>query len=473
MKKMIQCAAAAVVLLLIVTGAGLAVSRVPEREKDAGDSVSGVTVEDYGEPDLEDLKEHGLDAFETTLPVLYIDTGGHRITKENKIWASLAVLEASEDGRERSILEKPDGQAPITIKYRGASSYSQFDKMQYRIKFYKKEGSSKAKDYELLGMGSNSEWVLNGPFLDKTLLRNRLVYGLGREIFEWAPDSRYVELFVDGKYQGVYLAVEPVTNGESRLRLSEFGLLSGETPYIVKRDRVGTEEDPLEVYGKYSGKTNNDLYIEYPTSGRLTEEQRSWIEKDISAFEEVLYGDDFADPETGYAAYIDVDDFVDYVILNEVFMNYDAGNLSTYVYKELGGKLQIAIWDYNNCLDNYQWFAQDFSEFCMTGNAWFSRLLEDRSFVEKVVSRYGKLREGVLSQEHIYERIAAYQAELGDAVGRNFAVWGYSFGLNLLTGENRDLESYEEAMEQLYTALDLRFEFLDSHMKDLYANCVN
>ena len=48
MKKMIQCAAAAVVLLLIVTGAGLAVSRVPEREKDAGDSVSGVTVEDYG-----------------------------------------------------------------------------------------------------------------------------------------------------------------------------------------------------------------------------------------------------------------------------------------------------------------------------------------------------------------------------------------------------------------------------------------
>ena len=164
---------------------------------------------------------------------------------------------------------------------------------------------------------------------------------------------------------------------------------------------------------------------------------------------------------------------MDYVILNEVFMNYDAGNLSTYVYKELGGKLQIAIWDYNNCLDNYQWFAQDFSEFCMTGNAWFSRLLEDRSFVEKVVSRYGKLREGVLSQEHIYERIAAYQAELGDAVGRNFAVWGYSFGLNLLTGENRDLESYEEAMEQLYTALDLRFEFLDSHMKDLYANCVN
>ena len=49
--------------------------------------------------------------------------------------------------------------------------------------------------------------------------------------------ARFVELFVDGEYQGVYLAVEPVTNGESRLRLSKFGLLSGETAYIVSRDR--------------------------------------------------------------------------------------------------------------------------------------------------------------------------------------------------------------------------------------------
>ena len=48
----------------------------------------------------EQFREHGLDAFETTLPVLYIDTGGHRITKENKIWASLAVLEKAYAGRQ-------------------------------------------------------------------------------------------------------------------------------------------------------------------------------------------------------------------------------------------------------------------------------------------------------------------------------------------------------------------------------------
>ena len=116
---------------------------------------------------------------------------------------------------------------------------SEFDKKQYRIKFYKNKKDS-AKKVSLAGMGANSEWVLNGPYLDKTLIRNKLVYDLARELNGWAPDTRFVELFVDGEYQGVYLAVEPVTNGESRLRLSEFGLLSGETAYIVNRDRIDT-----------------------------------------------------------------------------------------------------------------------------------------------------------------------------------------------------------------------------------------
>ena len=252
---------------------------------------------DWVKPKKDDLEYYGIGAFETNLPVVHISTDGQRISKENKIWAKVAVTDADENGKPRSIMETPDWEAAIMLNYRGASSYSWFDKKQYRMKFYKKQGSDKAKDYEFLGMGKNSEWVLNGPFLDKTMVRNRLVYGLGREIFEWAPDCRYLELFVDGEYQGVYLAVEPVTNGESRLRLCEFGLASGETAYIVKRDRSDTEEKPLDVYGHYAGKTNNELFIDYPTGNDITDRQREWITKDIDHFERVLYGENFADPE--------------------------------------------------------------------------------------------------------------------------------------------------------------------------------
>ena len=49
---------------------------------------------------------------------------------------------------------------------------------------------------------------------------------------------------------------------------------------------------------------------------------------------------------------------MDYFIINEFAMNYDAGNLSTYVYKELGGKLQLAAWDFNNGLIIISGFIQ-------------------------------------------------------------------------------------------------------------------
>ncbi len=469
-KKWLTCVLmmAVLVITVLVAQALQADSKVVE------DNKAEKEITDWYPPDTDSLEYYGLNNFETKLPVLYVNTDNQQISKTNKIWAALAVAEF--DGMAHSVMYTPDWESAITIKYRGASSYAMFDKKQYRIKFYKEKQSSKSKEYEFLGMGKNSEWGLNGPFLDKTLLRNKLVYDLGRKIFEWAPDSRFVELFIDGEYQGVYLAVEPVTNGESRLRLCEFGLLSGETAYIVKRDRIDSEDNPLNVYGSYAGKTSNGLFIDYPTGRNITDKQRKWITKDIDNFERVLYSEDFADPDYGYPKYIDVDNFVDYVVLNEVVMNRDAGNLSTYIYKELGGKLQIAIWDYNNCFDNYQWFAMDYEAFVMQEVAWFSQLMRDRAFVDKVVARYQELRQGVLAEEYLCEQIDNYVAELGDAVVRNYAVWGYSFYDDLIVDENElhmNPTSYEEAIEQLKKSIHKRLLFLDGNIGRLYDNCVN
>lgn len=476
MKKWIACVSMMAVLMAVVCAGeavnGNAGSAAPAA---ASGAVKPDTIR-WSPPDEEFLDYYGIGVFETDLPVVHINTEGRRITKENKTWVSVAVTDADAGGKARSVMETPDWGAFATLNYRGASSYSQFDKKQYRMKFYRKEGGTKSKEYEFLGMGKNSEWVLNGPFLDKTLLRNRLVYGLGREIFPWAPDCRYFELFLDGEYQGVYLAIEPVTNGESRLRLCEFGLASGETAYIVKRDRSDSEEAPLYVYGHYAGKTNNELFIDYPTANKITERQRKWITRDIDRFERVLYSNTFADPDDGYATYIDVDQFVDYVVLNEAVMNNDAGNLSTYIYKELGGKLQIAPWDYNNCYDNYQWFAQDYEEIFIRDAAWFSVLLSDRAFVEKVVDRYEDLRAGILSEAYLFDRIDAYVEELGDAVERNYAIWGYTFYDKLMRDENEyhfSPADYEEAIGQLKRSIHRRLNYLDTHITDLYAGCIN
>ena len=442
---------------------------VKSENKSKGKKRTVITKEEMKEwdaPDEEMLEYYDLGKFATTLPVIYMNTKGQQILKENVIWGNIALLDGI--GEEQSVSAVPNSIYRATIKYRGASSYKRFDKKQYRIKFYKNKKDS-AKKVSLAGMGANSEWVLNGPYLDKTLIRNKLVYDLARELNGWAPDTRFVELFVDGEYQGVYLAVEPVTNGESRLRLSEFGLLSGETAYIVSRDRNNTESEELKTWGKTAGYTNNSLYIEYPSKNKVTEKQKAYIQKDISEFEQVLYGENFSDKRLGYQAYIDMDNWVDYFIINEFAMNYDAGNLSTYVYKELGGKLQLAVWDFNNGFDNFQDSRKSTDILHTVKNSWIEKLWQDKNFRDRVCERYGQLRKTTLSDEYIAEKIASYQEELGDAVDRNFKVWGYSFNEALLAGTSkegtsRDIGSYEEAMEQLTDTIRERLEYLDKEL---------
>lgn len=423
-------------------------------------------VKEWAAPDEESLEYYDLGEFSTTLPVVYMNTKGQQVLKENAIWGNIALLDGN--GEEQSVFSIPNSIYRATIKYRGASSYSKFDKKQYRIKFYKNEKDS-AKEVSLAGMGANSEWVLNGPYLDKTLIRNKLVYDLARELNGWAPDTRFVELFVDGEYQGVYLAVEPVTNGESRLRLAEFGLLSGETAYIVNRDRIDTGSEEIDTWGKTNGYTYNALYIRYPSKNKITEKQKEYIQKDISEFEQALYGKNFSDKRIGYQAYIDMDNWVDYFIINEFAMNYDAGNLSTYLYKELDGKLQLAVWDFNNGFDNYQWFRTETDVLHTVENSWFQRLWQDENFRDRVCERYRQLRETTLADEHIAEKIASYQEELGEAVDRNFKVWGYSFKENLLAGTSkegtsRNIRSYEEAMKQLTDTIRERLAYLDKEL---------
>lgn len=460
------------ILIVVAIGACVILRNNLYSLRGAKDSYARFRTEERPYIDEEFLEFYGLSDFETTLPVLYIETENDDdiININESVWTSVSILNADNDGTSHKISEVPDLKIPALVKNRGASSKN-FDKKQYRIEFHKKQGGNGTYDYDLLGMGESSDWVLHGPFLDKTLLRNYLVYTLASETMEWAPECRFIELFCDGKYQGVYLAEEPVSNGAGRLRLSTFGLLTGECAYIVGRDRVGTDYSPLKNYGRLNGYTSNSLYIDYPGRGSLTDENLQWITDDISKFEEVLYGDDFADPKTGYAAYIDVDNFVNYAVINEFALNHDAGLLSTYAYKELHGKLKMVCWDYNNAFDNYQWFPMKMEKYNINEAPWFDRLLEDPAFVEKVSSRYHELRKTTLSEEHIQEVIDQGQLTLGDAVDRNFAVWGYTYYLNLMSdddaGVDRDSQSYDEAMTKLNDAISKRLLFMDEHIEDI------
>ncbi|MGI5849884.1 MAG: CotH kinase family protein [Christensenellales bacterium] len=413
--------------------------------------------------------------FTTHLPLVVIETGGQQIKKDSLIWAEISIIDNVKGENRQG--EAPDLSAPAVIKYRGSSSYYSFDKKQYRIEFREKYGEEKNADYEVMGMSAASDWVLNGPFLDRTLIRNHMVLAISRKLLSWAPDSCYCEIILDGEYLGVYVMIEPITKEKNgRLNLTNFGLVSGTTAYIVKRERSNTEENVIETYGSLNGLTSYELSISYPKARNLTKKQFEWIKNDISEFERVLYSERFDDPDLGYAAYIDVDNFIDYYIINELTLTTDAGYLSTYAYKDIGEKLKLTVWDFDNTFNNYV-SVKSVDKFYVASSNWFSRLFEDRSFVDAVVIRYKELREGKLSQENLLGLVDENVAYLGNGIDRNFKIWGYTFFEKLLAhnedGSHRDPKSYEEAIDQLKECIVARGKFLDENIEMLYQYCIN
>lgn len=429
--------------------------------------------------------------FQTHLPIIKINTGGQKIpgapivgdgeawsyeTTENgetTITASFELIDLQE-GVNR-VMDKPTLSSLAKVSYRGNSS-RYFDKKSYSIHLVLEDGSENKK--EMAGMAAHDEWVLNGPFLDRSLLRNYLALNLSGEIMEYVPNVRYCELFVDGKYQGLYLLMESVSRGEGRINIKKPDKNSSVTGYIVRWDRTGKGDQELDNYAYYTYRSGiSALDVRYPGLNQMTDGRMEYIRQDISKLEKVLYSYDLTDEEKGYTEYIDLNAFAEYFVINEFFRNVDAGYYSTFYYKDVRGKLKPCVWDFNNGFDNYAEHAWNEAGFSMINAPLFDALIKDEKFVTAVVAKYRQLRKGVLWEEYLLDYIDETNTWLGDAVSRNYEVWGYVFDLsnyndkNYLVPVERNYTNQKEAVQQLKGFLVARGDWLDEHIDTLYQYC--
>ncbi len=422
------------------------------------------------------------------LPLVVIDTGGQRVPGEvtgmadrfgqatyttaedgnSMIRAEISVID-NED-RNNHLTDEPDFATACAFRIRGNSS-RKFPKLPYLVKFINEEGED--QDIPVMGMDAHHEWVLNGPILDKSLLRNYMWYNISGEIMEYAPNVRFCELVLNGEYLGLYLVVETVTGGDGcRLQLSLDVKDAEATGYLLRVDRP-TEADlettrDIYAFSERSGQINTDVAIRYPGKSKLTPKLAKDIELDYSAFEKSLYSFDHNSDSYGYWNWINVDSFVDYFLINEFTKNADAGSFSTYIYKEAGGKFKLCVWDFNNACDNYQ--EQEFGaeSFFMVKRAWYFMLFKNEEFTGQVLRRYEQLRRTFLSDEYLMGYIDETLAFLGPALERNNQRWAAEIaGWNGLADVERNLHSHEAAVEQLKEWLLKRGAWLDSNMHTL------
>lgn len=431
--------------------------------------------------------DHSNEVFCTYLPLVLIDTGGVEIPGRNihDEYGNIIGTETAPDGQDQiagkvSVInhekennhleDTPELNSNIWIHVRGNSSRS-FDKTNFFLRLVDENGENNSQ--KMMGMDKHHEWILHGPFLDKTLMRNYMWYNIAGEFMDYAPNVRFCEVFVNGEYQGVYVMMESITAGvedDSRLSMKVNKKENTYTGYLLRLDQGSkTEMKNIETFSKYSLRSKMIMDIQYPGSKNLTPELVRAIQQDFSDFEKVLYSYDYDNKSYGYKNLIDVDSFVDYYLINEFTCNYDAGWLSTYIYKEIDGKYRMCIWDFNSACDNYIEAQMPTDGFHMQDCVWFFMLIKDEDFVDRIIERYRELRETYLDEEYLNQYIDETEAFLGDAITRNYEKWGYSFEkkYDYLQPDERNPRTYKEAIANMKQFLHERIQFMDENIETL------
>jgi len=177
----------------------------------------------------------------SNLPIVKIDTYGQEIQYTEYIVADMKIIWNGDD--ERNYPDNPpnDYDGRIEIKTRGHSSYYFFPKKQYRIETQDSLGNN--LNVSLLGLPAENDWILYGPYSDKSLIRNVLAYTLAAEINDYAPRTKFCELMLNGAYLGVYVFTEKIKRDDSRVNITKLLPEENSEPeitggYIFKRDRV-------------------------------------------------------------------------------------------------------------------------------------------------------------------------------------------------------------------------------------------
>ncbi len=178
-----------------------------------------------------------------------------------------------------------------------------------------------------------------------------------------------------------------------------------------------------------------DFQYQEPRSYEITNAQRNWIKGYLDEFETVLQGPSFNDPCNGYAKYIDVESFIEHDIIVELFKNPDGHKLSTYMYKDRGGKLTMGpVFDYNFGSGNTtnpgwsypDWFSKSDAWYSKTAPAygWYRRMLEDPDYKVRYADKWFEHREDKLSDAQVNADINYYYNLLRwEGMVRNFSRW--------------------------------------------------
>lgn len=396
---------------------------------------------------LEDLKFDETDYSKEVLS-MYVTNLGYTIPGDREPRNAVSVT--LKNGAGQDVLTADGG-----IRVRGNST-STLEKKPYDLKLNEKAS--------MLGMPKDKRWVLLANYWDRTNLRNDVGLEIARRTkgMAWNPRSQYVQLYIDGKYAGLYLLCEKIKSAKDRVNITEMDPTATKEPevsggYIIEFDYTTDEK----VYRT----PNNGLEYKIKEPDVPTQAQEAYIQNYLGTLEQTLKSSSQVMAQ-GYEKFINVASFIDFWLVGEIVMNKDFnGPASCYMYKDRGGVLCAGpVWD----LDLYT-FSQKvhnvnsfmLKDYCL----YYKPLFTDPVFVKQVKERWKTLKASLEGGYSIYNYIDDRSKLISDEVKSDDALYSNRKYGNTLAGDEK--VSFAESVNMMKNFLTARIAALDKLIGEL------
>jgi len=386
----------------------------------------------------------------SNLPYLVLRSRNTVEPNDGTLKVEASFFDPGEDSLRIEITSPPTFLTFGEISRRGSSS-RKWRKPSF--KFETQVADRKESAIEPFDLPKGSDWILSGRYqFDRSLIRNDLIYRLSRDLGEYAPRTRLVELFVDSRdssaldyrrhYFGVYSLTEKIERGRHRIEIPkrdrEFPELGG---YVFKRDNLDPGDQGFEVAG--FGR----LAWVYPKEEKITQNEREEIVRFLDRLRKDLSEQNSL---ANFQDRIDVNSWLVYHWLNLFSKNGDGLIASSFFHLKPGKESWILsagpVWDFDRTMGSLD--GKDSNPLGWDGTGGSSRywhdprapiwgmLMADPDFRQLQIDFWQEHRRGVLSWKNIDSIILELSAKLNrkedptisrrlqkSPAERNFAKW--------------------------------------------------
>jgi len=413
-------------------------------DKGVGDCAFYIAKRGYGESQLaiESQKRYT----KGKLPCVFILSKDYLIPNNKKTNAQFQMVCGNSNRCDEITSE-------IKLEVRGFSS-SNFPKKQYSLFFV--NDSLKKEKVSLLGMSESKRWILQGPYSDPSLIRNAMVYDTWRKMGYWSTHTRFVELIMNGTYQGVYLLMERVEASKARLDIASADTIK--EPFLVQLNRADNN-DTVVVAGDYKFilyKTPRKKESDIQYRNDVNQSMTNWM----NHMEHPLISNE-----------VDWNSFADFILIQELFKNVDAYYVSLYIHGD--GKRIVAgpVWDFDLSMGASSILGGQRSDGWVYENnkksipVFWKWLVNDEAFQALMKERYLHFRTNTWSGQTLSQAMDSLVMCIGeDAVERNFQrfpIWGNK---QLHTYHNVP-ESHPQEISKMKQWLEKRLIWMDEQFK--------